>query len=135
MAQALPCTGPRPSRRIDQVRADGQTTALVIDYKTENAQATAKRIQQPLEDTQLAFYAALLPHDTLRAAYVNVGEKDGSQLFEQTEVVDARDALVHGILGDMQRIAEGAPLVALGDGAACSFCAARGLCRKDFWND
>ncbi len=119
--------------RIDQVRADGQTTALVIDYKTENAQATAKRIQQPLEDTQLAFYAALLPHDTLRAAYVNVGEKDGSQLFEQTEVVDARDALVHGILGDMQRIAEGAPLVALGDGAACSFCAARGLCRKDWW--
>ena len=119
--------------RVDQVHADGHSTALVIDYKTENAQATGQRIQQPLEDTQLAFYAALLPHDTLRAAYLNVGEKDGSQLFEQTEVVEARDALVHGILDDMQRIAEGATLAALGEGAACTFCAARGLCRKDWW--
>jgi ATP-dependent helicase/nuclease subunit B len=119
--------------RVDQMHADGSTTALVIDYKTENAQATAKRIQQPLEDTQLAFYAALLPHDTLRAAYLNVGEKDGSQLFEQTEVVEARDALIHGIIDDMQRIADGATLAALGEGAACTFCAARGLCRKDWW--
>ena len=119
--------------RMDQIHADGRTTALVIDYKTENATATSKRIQQPLEDTQLAFYAALLPHDTLRAAYLNVGEKDGSQLFEQTEVVEARDALVHGIVDDMQRIANGATLAALGEGAACTFCAARGLCRKDWW--
>ncbi|MDR7378121.1 ATP-dependent helicase/nuclease subunit B [Rhodoferax ferrireducens] len=121
--------------RVDQVHADGSTTALVIDYKTENALATQKRIKQPLEDTQLAFYAALLPQDTLRAAYLNVGEKDGSQLFEQTEVVEARDALVHGILDDMQRIADGAVLAALGEGAACTFCAARGLCRKDWWSD
>ena len=119
--------------RVDQMRADGGSTALVIDYKTENATATQKRIKQPLEDTQLAFYAALLPHDTLRAAYLNVGEKDGSKLFEQTEVVEARDALVHGILSDMQRIADGAVLAALGEGAACEFCAARGLCRKDWW--
>jgi len=119
--------------RMDQIHADGRTTALVIDYKTENATATSKRIQQPLEDTQLAFYAALLPHDTLRAAYLNVGEKDGSQLFEQTEVVEARDALVHGIVDDMQRIANGATLAALGEGVACTFCAARGLCRKDWW--
>jgi ATP-dependent helicase/nuclease subunit B len=119
--------------RVDQMHADGSRTALVIDYKTENAIATQNRIKQPLEDTQLAFYAALLPHDTLRAAYLNVGEKDGSQLFEQTEVVEARDALVHGILDDMQRIADGATLAALGEGAACTFCAARGLCRKDWW--
>jgi ATP-dependent helicase/nuclease subunit B len=121
--------------RIDQVRADGSHTALVIDYKTENAMATQKRIQQPMEDTQLAFYAALLPHDTLRAAYLNVGEKDGSKLFEQTEVVEARDALVHGILDDMQRIADGAALAALGEGMVCEFCAARGLCRKDWWGN
>jgi ATP-dependent helicase/nuclease subunit B len=40
---------------------------------------------------------------------------------------------VHGILDDMQRIADGAVLAALGEGAACGFCAARGLCRKDWW--
>ncbi len=118
--------------RIDQL-ADGQV--MLIDYKTENQGKTRKRIKQPTEDTQLAFYAALLPHDTLRAAYVNVGEKDATRAFEQTEVVQARDALVEGILSDMARIAEGAPLPALGDGAACEHCAARGLCRKDFWED
>ena len=27
------------------------------------------------------------------------------------------------------------PMPALGEGAVCDYCAARGLCRKDFWND
>jgi ATP-dependent helicase/nuclease subunit B len=47
--------------------------------------------------------------------------------------VEARDALIEGIVHDMARIGQGAPLPALGDGATCDFCQARGLCRKDFW--
>lgn len=27
------------------------------------------------------------------------------------------------------------PLPALGEGSVCEWCAARGLCRKDFWNE
>ena len=124
--------------RIDKMHAPGsghdvQDVALVIDYKTESLGVTRDRIKTPLEDTQLAFYAALLPHDTLRAAYVNVGEKTGTALVEQADVVHVRDALVEGLLHDMERIAEGALLPALGEGTACEFCAARGLCRKDFW--
>ena len=95
--------------------------------------ATAARIKEPFEDTQLAFYAALLTDDTLEAAYVNVGERDGTRTYAQPEVVEVRDALVHGILHDMRRIGEGASLPALGEGMACEYCAARGLCRKDFW--
>ena len=34
----------------------------------------------------------------------------------------------------MARIARGAALPALGEGKACDYCAARGLCRKDFWS-
>jgi ATP-dependent helicase/nuclease subunit B len=34
---------------------------------------------------------------------------------------------------DLAAIADGAPLPALGEGTVCDFCAARGLCRKDFW--
>ena len=125
--------------RIDKVSllnsgSDGENVALVIDYKTESLGVTRDRIKTPLEDTQLAFYAALLPHDTLRAAYVNVGEKTGTALVEQEDVVHVRDALVEGLLHDMERIAEGALLPALGEGTACEFCAARGLCRKDFWS-
>ena len=125
--------------RLDQVHAPGtgqaeEDVTLVIDYKTESLTVTRDRLKTPLEDTQLAFYAALLPHDTLRAAYVNVSEKEGTRMVEQKDVVPVRDALVEGVLHDMGRIADGALLPALGEGSACEFCAARGLCRKDFWS-
>lgn len=116
--------------RIDQL-ADG--SVLVLDYKTEAGTKTANRVKDPLEDTQLAFYAALLPDDTLQAAYVNVGEKDGTKAYAQPDVVEARDALIAGIVVDMERIGQGAVLPAMGEGATCDFCQARGLCRKDFW--
>ena len=121
--------------RIDAVSSTGEPTPLVIDYKTENIGTTTARIKAGAEDTQLAFYAALLSLDTLRAAYVNVGERGETQLHEQEEVVHLRDLLVEGIQHDFARIAAGAPLPALGEGAVCDYCAARGLCRKDFWND
>ncbi|MFL9669110.1 PD-(D/E)XK nuclease family protein [Variovorax sp. AB1(2024)] len=117
--------------RIDRM-PDGQP--FVIDYKTESASVSKERVKDPTEDTQLAFYAALVADDTLRAAYVNVGEKSsGTQTVEQPAVVEARDALVAGIIHDFTRIAQGAPLPPLGEGAVCDYCAARGLCRKDFW--
>jgi ATP-dependent helicase/nuclease subunit B len=117
--------------RIDQM-PDG--SRLVMDYKTESASTTKARITDAGEDTQLAFYAALLEDDTLAAAYVNLGEKEVTKTYPQPELVELRDELIGGILSDMGRIAEGAPLPALGEGKACEFCAARGLCRKDFWS-
>ena len=116
--------------RIDQM-PDG--SHLVIDYKTEPQATTQGRIKNAREDTQLAFYAALLADDTLAAAYVNLGEKLPTKTYGQSDIVDLRDGLIHSILSDMARIAEGAPLPALGEGKACDYCAARGLCRKDFW--
>ncbi|CAN5853620.1 hypothetical protein BH11PSE13_BH11PSE13_33950 [soil metagenome] len=120
--------------RLDRIDRSPDGRAFVIDYKTESAAKTKDRIKDPTEDTQLAFYAALVADDTLRAAYGNVGEKSsGTQTVEQDEVVDARDALVAGLIDDFARIAEGAALPALGEGTVCEHCAARGLCRKDFW--
>jgi ATP-dependent helicase/nuclease subunit B len=105
---------------------------MVLDYKTEGLQVTRERVKRPSEDTQMAFYAALMHDDSLRAAYVNVGERE-TRTVEQTDVVHARDLLVEGMREDMQAVADGAPLPALGEGRACDYCAARGLCRKDFW--
>jgi ATP-dependent helicase/nuclease subunit B len=116
--------------RIDRL-ADGNT--LVLDYKTENASRTAQRIKEPLEDTQMAFYAALLPDDTVQGAYVNLGEREGTKDYYQAALDEARDALIAGILDDLGRIGQGEPMPALGEGSACDFCQARGLCRKDFW--
>ena len=53
--------------------------------------------------------------------------------MEHPDLDHSRDALVAGIQHDLERIADGATLAALGEGFACDYCAARGLCRKDFW--
>ncbi|SFC36266.1 ATP-dependent helicase/nuclease subunit B [Polaromonas sp. OV174] len=118
--------------RIDR-HADGHI--LLLDYKTEPRTTTAERIKNGQEDTQLAFYAALMADDTLAAAYVNLGEKEPTRTYEQPDIVELRDGLIDSILLDMARIAQGAVLPALGEGKACDYCAARGLCRKDFWNE
>ncbi|MDP1740891.1 PD-(D/E)XK nuclease family protein [Polaromonas sp.] len=117
--------------RIDKF-ADGST--LVMDYKTEARATTAERLKQPQEDTQLAFYAGLLEDDTLAAAYINLGEKEATRTYEQPDIVALRDELLDSIVTDMARVARGTPLPALGEGKACEYCAARGLCRKDFWS-
>lgn len=119
--------------RLDRIDSLAGGMAMVMDYKTEALDVTRKRVKAASEDTQLAFYAALLPDDQLRAAYVNVGERGETRLVEQKDVVTARDVLLDGIREDLQAIANGAPLPALGEGTVCDFCAARGLCRKDSW--
>ncbi len=119
--------------RIDRIDTLPDGTVVVLDYKTEASARTSARVKFPLEDTQIAFYAALLPHDSLQAAYVNVGEREATRTYVQAEVVPARDALLEGILHDLQRIRAGAALPALGEGSSCDYCQARGLCRKDFW--
>lgn len=120
--------------KLDRIDRQPDGHALVIDYKTEPRTTTAERIKNGQEDTQLAFYAALMSDDTLAAAYVNLGEKEPTKTYEQPDIVGLRDELIDSILTDMARIARGAQLPALGEGKACDYCAARGLCRKDFWS-
>ena len=119
--------------QIDRMDRQADGDLLLIDYKTEPRTTTAERIKNGLEDSQLAFYAALTADDTLAAAYVNLGEKEPTRTYDQPEIVAQRDALIDGILDDMARIAQGHALPALGEGKACDYCAARGLCRKDYW--
>jgi ATP-dependent helicase/nuclease subunit B len=121
--------------RIDRIDRLANGAAMVMDYKTEPRAVSLERVRHPGEDTQLAFYAALLDDDTLRGAYVNVGERGKTETVEQPAVVEARDLLVHGILEDISRIEGGAALAALGEGKVCEFCSARGLCRRDFWHE
>ena len=116
--------------RIDQL-PDG--SRLVMDYKTEPRTTTQARLKDRGEDTQLTFYAALLHDDTLAAAYISLAEKEPAKTCEQPDIVVLRDDLIGGIVSDLQRIAAGTLMSAMGEGKACEFCAARGLCRKDFW--
>lgn len=119
--------------KIDRIDTLPDGTILLIDYKTESRQTTQNRVAEPLEDTQLPFYAALLPDDTLRAQYLNLAEREGSKGYEMDDVVQARDALLQGLISDFARLNEGARMAALGEGSVCEYCVARGLCRKDSW--
>lgn len=127
--------------RIDQQDSPEGAIPFVIDYKTESRPKTLERVKEPFEDTQLAFYAALLPSENLRAAYLSITDKRGDSakdaatvLVEQPDVLMAREQLVAGLAHDMARVAAGQAMPALGEGRVCDFCAARGLCRKDFWS-
>lgn len=128
--------------RIDRQDSPEGRLPLVIDYKTESRQKTEDRVRHPFEDTQLAFYTALLPDENLRAAYLSItdgrsasGKKGATHLIEQPFVLQARERLREGLVADLSRVAAGHPMPALGEGRVCEHCDARGLCRKDFWNE
>lgn len=127
--------------RIDHQDSPEGRLPVVIDYKTEGRDKTLRRVKDPFEDTQLAFYAALLPDENLRAAYLSITDgrsasasQGATHLVEQPQVLLAREHLREGLSRDMARVAAGHALPALGEGTVCEFCAARGLCRKDFWS-
>ncbi|MDO5692082.1 MAG: PD-(D/E)XK nuclease family protein [Pseudomonadota bacterium] len=119
--------------RLDRLDRQPDGSPLVIDYKTESATRTQSRIQAGTEDTQLAFYALLTGHDTPRALYLNVGEREPAKPYESKDITALAALLADGIQHDLARVAAGAPLPALGEGSACDWCAARGLCRKGAW--
>lgn len=126
--------------RVDVQDSPEGPIPFVIDYKTESRATTLERLKEPLEDVQLAFYAALMPDDNLRAAYLSINDRPGTKagetatlLVEHPDVLEARERLLQGLTHDLERIAGGHALEALGEGRVCEFCAARGLCRKDFW--
>lgn len=121
--------------RIDRIDRLPGGVSLVMDYKTEGLQATRDRMKAPLEDTQLAFYAALLPDRQLEAAYLNIGERGDVKVVPHEQLPLAAHLLKEGVQAELRRIAQGAPLPALGEGRVCEFCAARGLCRRDGWSD
>ncbi len=122
----------RVDHRVDVLSGSAAQNYFVMDYKTESSQSLKKRVSEPLEDTQLTFYAALLGKQEVNAAYLAVGEK-ATDLIAQPEVNVAVPMLLIGLQDDAQRMREGHALPALGAGMACEYCAARGLCRKDFW--
>lgn len=119
--------------RVDVSHRDGTTAQQVLDYKTGNAVALKSRAASGSEDTQLAFYAALSGDEPpVQAAYVHLDAKAVS-LLAHPDVAQSAAELVEGLSRDWQRLHQGAPMPALGEGVACGYCDARGLCRKDHW--
>lgn len=125
--------------RIDEVTVDGVPTIELIDYKTGSAQTLKKRVSEPLEDTQLAFYAVLMAGNEtargvpLKATYLALEARPDLAPVEHRDVAASAAALLGGAAVDLRRLRAGAALVPLGEGEACRYCEVRGLCRRDHW--
>ncbi|OYT99427.1 MAG: hypothetical protein CFE40_06130 [Burkholderiales bacterium PBB1] len=134
--------------RIDSVpgaaaAGDGGPVTQLIDYKTGSTQALRDKVARPQEDTQLPFYAALAIEQgravgdigPLDAMYLSLDDAKQIAEVRHPDVEHSAIALVAGLGRDLARLRDGAALPALGDGAACDHCDARGLCRRDQWAD
>ncbi|MEW6704148.1 MAG: PD-(D/E)XK nuclease family protein [Pseudomonadota bacterium] len=125
--------------RIDRIDRRGGVQHL-LDYKTVPYDSLRKRVRDPLEDTQLAFYAALqlLQPDGagagLEAAYLALDDAEGVRTVQHPDVTRSARVLLQSLGQELRRMRAGEPLPALGDGAVCEHCEARGLCRRDHWS-
>jgi ATP-dependent helicase/nuclease subunit B len=122
--------------RIDRV--DAGTAVQVIDYKTVKADKLKRQVREPLEDTQLAFYAALLAGEAegrLQACYLALDDDERVVEVPHADVRHSAEVMVRELGGEFARLRAGAPLPALGEEPTCEHCEARGLCRRDHWPD
>jgi ATP-dependent helicase/nuclease subunit B len=122
---------------IDRIDRSPDGASLLIDYKTGNPDKLRKRTAEPLEDTQLAFYAALVRDDEAappRALYLALDDRKPTRAFEHDDVAESATLLIDGVAADWRALRSGAGAPALGEGDACRHCAARGLCRRDQWS-
>ncbi|MBV9890459.1 MAG: PD-(D/E)XK nuclease family protein, partial [Rhizobacter sp.] len=124
--------------RIDRIDVvDDGARIEVIDYKTGSSSRLKEIVRDRFEDTQLAFYAALVGAQhplPLRAYYLAMDATRGLELHEHPDVAATADVLLGGIAEDLRRLRAGAALAPLGEGSACEWCDARGLCRRDHWS-
>jgi len=123
--------------RIDRLRGGSRQ---VLDYKTGGLAGLQDKVRFPLEDTQLAFYAAqlMLAGDAsaeLSAAYLALDDRGGIESVPHPDVRTSAVELLRGLARDWHRLRDGHPMLALGEGLVCETCEARGLCRRDHWAD
>ena len=122
--------------RVDHRHAQQGSGLEVLDYKTGSAEVLKRKVKQPLEDTQLAFYAALMSGQSdapLLATYLALDGSSGIEEIAHKDVGRSAEVLVQGLAHDLSRLRAGAGLPALGEGTTCDHCEARGLCRRDHW--
>lgn len=125
--------------RIDSEPGEHGPVTQLIDYKTGSLASLRHKVKRPLEDTQLAFYAALMAERfgadvPISAAYLALDDGDAIQTLVHRDVERSAELLIQGIAHDLSRLRRGVPLQALGEGAICENCEARGLCRRDQWS-
>ncbi len=126
--------------RLDGIERDAAGAVQVIDYKARRADALKQSLAEAGEDIQLPFYSLLLPQRAASALYVSFDrareDKSGVAAIAPPQPFgELVEQVAERLRGDLQRIAAGAPLPAIGVESVCRYCEMRGLCRRDHWTD
>ncbi len=119
--------------RIDRIDTAPDGSRQLIDYKTGNLKDLEQRVREPLEDTQLAVYAALADARDLQACYLALDDRKPPKEVMHAEVDHSAQTLLRELPRELQALRDGAAMPALGEGRVCDTCEARGLCRRDDW--
>ena len=101
--------------RIDRIDVvDGGTPAGADRLQDRQRQQLKKTLLEPLEDTQLAFYAALVGAESdlpLRAFYLALDRRKGLEVARASPTsTTSAAALVDGLADELRRLREGAAL-------------------------
>jgi len=131
----------RLAGRIDRLDKGPDGRHAVLDYKTQPASRLRRKAGDAEEDCQLPFYG-LLRADAAAGSWVALegvkhGGRDSAPAAQrEVDLPDFQAAvtwLERQLRDDVIRLRGNAKLPAFGDAAACTYCEARGLCRKGFW--
>ena len=124
--------------RIDRLDEHADANVCVLDYKARAADVLKRGLNQAGEDVQLPLYGLLLAGRAQSAAYVSFDrarrDRQAVQLVLPPQpFAELVETVMQRLHTDVQRIADGAPLPAIGVRSVCDRCEMRGLCRRDYW--
>ncbi len=130
--------------RVDRIDRHADGRFAVLDYKARAPDQLRSALRDPGEDVQLPLYGLLLAQRAdamaVSASYVSFDRasdgRGGVRSIAPPQPLGrlARD-VGHRLRDDLERIASGASLPAIGIESACKYCEMRGLCRRDHWQD
>ena len=126
--------------RLDRIEENAAGALQIVDYKARRADALKQALRDAGEDIQLPFYGLLLPQPPASALYVSFDRaRDDKAGVRAVTPPQPFDELVQQVAArlrrDLRRVADGAPLPAIGVESVCQLCEMRGLCRRDHWTD
>jgi ATP-dependent helicase/nuclease subunit B len=107
----------------------------VIDYKARAVKPLEDALRIPGEDVQLAVYALLWDNAVTEAMFLSVDRREVEAVAPDQEIRVLARGAGERLAAMFDALAAGAKLPAQGTEAACEYCDARGLCRKDYWHD
>ena len=120
--------------RVDARSTDPTPAFAVIDYKARAVKPLQGSLQIPGEDVQLAVYALLWGDAVTEAMFLSV-DRGEVKAVPSEDIQALAQATSTRLAAVFDSLAAGVRMRAQGTEAACEYCDARGLCRKDHWHD